>query len=110
MLKLILIVIIGLGINIYSHLLRMGNDPRCMIGFDTDVKMAFFLPVIILAALSVVLMTIVHCNISTPALRKASFIEDQVIIICIKMISYQICLRGGGGFLIILWTKSYFIF
>ena len=99
MLKLILIVIIGLGINIYSHLLRMGNDPRCMIGFDTDVKMAFFLPVIILAALSVVLMTIVHCNISTPALRKASFIEDQVIIICIEMISWPNLSERGWGIL-----------
>ena len=66
--------------NIYSHLLQMGNDPRCMVGWDAEVKMAFFFPVIVLAVLAVVLMTIVHCNIKTPALRKASFIEDQVII------------------------------
>jgi len=58
----------------------MGNDPRCMVGWDADVKMAFFFPVIVLAVLAVVLMTIVHCNIKTPALRKASFIEDQVIV------------------------------
>ena len=57
----------------------MGNDPRCMVGWDAEVKMAFFFPVIVLALLAVVLMTIVHCNIKTPALRKASFIEDQVI-------------------------------
>ena len=73
-------IIIGLGINIYSHLLQMGNDPRCMVGWDAEVKMAFFFPVIVLAVLAVVLMTIVHCNIKTPALRKASFIEDQVIV------------------------------
>ena len=73
-------IITGLGMNIYSHLPFMGDDPRCMVGWDADVKMAFFLPVIGLAALSVLLMTIVHCNINTPALRKASFIEDQVII------------------------------
>ena len=66
--------------NIYSHLLQMGNDPRCMVGWDAEVKMAFFFPVIVLAVLAVVLMTIVHCNIKTPALRKASFIEDQVIV------------------------------
>ena len=58
----------------------MGNDPRCMVGWDAEVKMAFFFPVIVLAVLAVVLMTIVHCNIKTPALRKASFIEDQVIV------------------------------
>ena len=57
----------------------MGNDPRCMVSWDAEVKMAFFIPVIILATLSVVLMIIVHCNIRAPALRKASFIEDQVI-------------------------------
>ena len=58
----------------------MGNDPRCMVGWDAEVKMAFFFPVIVLAVLAVVLMTIVHCNIKTPALRKASFIEDQVTV------------------------------
>ena len=65
--------------NIYWHLLQMGDDPRCMVGWDADVKMAFFCPVIGFSALSAVLMAIVHCNINTPALRKASFIEDQVI-------------------------------
>ena len=78
--KFIPYMIIGLGINIYSYLLQMGNDPRCMVGWDAEVKMAFFFPVIVLAVLAVVLMTIVHCNIKTPALRKASFIEDQVIL------------------------------
>ena len=56
----------------------MGDDPRCMVGWEADVKMAFFLPVISLAALSVLIMSIVHCNVNTPALRKASLIEDQV--------------------------------
>ena len=69
---------IGLGTNIYIHLLQMGNDPRCMVGWDAEVKLAFFLPVIVLSCISVFLMTIVHCNIKTPALRKATFVENQV--------------------------------
>ena len=77
----------------------MGNDPRCMVGWDADVKMVFFLPVISLAVLSVLLMTIVHCNINTPALRKASFIEDQVII-CLHQYYFiikKLFLEWGGG-------------
>lgn len=58
----------------------MGNDPRCMVGWDAEVKLAFFLPVIVLSFISVVLMTIVHCNIKTPALRKATFVENQVLL------------------------------
>merc|ERR1712150_440187 len=68
---------LGLGTNIYVHILQMGNDPRCMVGWDAEVKMAFFLSVIALSAISVVLMTIVHCNVKAPALRKASFVENQ---------------------------------
>ena len=77
-LKFFVFVRVAVGINIYLHLLQMGNDPRCMVGWDKEVKLFFFSPVIVAASLSVIVMTIVHCNLKTPALRKDSFIEDQV--------------------------------
>ena len=53
----------------YKHLIQMGTDPRCMVGWDKEVKLFFFLPVIVLSVLSVVLMIIVHCNLKTSTIQ-----------------------------------------
>ena len=68
---------IGLGANIFLHLPEFGNDPRCMVGWTAEAKYPFFLPMIGLAGISTIIMAIVICNISSPQLRKKSFIEDQ---------------------------------
>ena len=67
----------GVGANVFVNLSEFGDDPRCMVGWKADAKMAFFLPVIGLAGTSVIIMFVAMCNLSTPQLRKKSFIEDQ---------------------------------
>ncbi len=43
---------LGLGINIFKHLALMGDDPRCMVGWDNAPKWTFFCPVLAMAAVS----------------------------------------------------------
>ena len=54
----------------------MGNDPRCMIGWENPVKTLFGAMMIGSAIGAVVLMLIVMCNMHTSALRKRIFVEE----------------------------------
>ena len=54
----------------------MGNDPRCMIGWENPVKTIFGAMMMGSAIGSVVLMLIVMCNMHTSALRKRIFVEE----------------------------------
>ncbi|TRY61634.1 hypothetical protein TCAL_09264 [Tigriopus californicus] len=65
-----------MGLSIYLHLQEMGTDPRCMVGWANEVKEAFYIPVAIFGILSVFLITIIVCNINTPAMRKESMVEE----------------------------------
>lgn len=67
----------GLGANVYWHLLQMGDDPRCMLGWAPGVKQAFFLPVISLAGAGLMVVAVALCNVHTHSLRQQSFVPDQ---------------------------------
>ncbi len=68
---------LALGYNVLQNLHLMGTDPNCMVAWPADPKWAFFGPVAALAAASLVLMLIVICNMSTPAMRKESIVEEM---------------------------------
>ena len=68
---------VGLGYNIFQNLALMGNDPRCMIGWENDVKWVFFIPMIAFGGFSFLVMLVVMCNINTPAMRKESIVEEM---------------------------------
>ena len=67
---------LGLGYNVFQNLALMGTEPGCMVGWDNDPKWAFFGPVVFLAYACLILMVIVVCNMSTPAMRKESIVEE----------------------------------
>ena len=54
----------------------MGDDPRCMIGWENSAKTLFGAMMVGLAIGSVVLMLIVMCNMHRSALRKRIFVEE----------------------------------
>jgi hypothetical protein len=71
------IPIVAVGANVCFNLPLMGNDPRCMIGWEAAPKWAFFGPMILMTALSLLAMFIVMCNLHAPALRNAAFAEEM---------------------------------
>ena len=54
----------------------MGDDPRCMIGWENPVKTLFGAMMVGSAIGSVILMLIVMCNMHRSALRKRIFVEE----------------------------------
>ena len=38
--------LIAVGINVLVQLDELGNDPRCMVGWINEAKLAFFIPMI----------------------------------------------------------------
>ena len=64
------------GYNVYNNLDLMGNDPRCMIGWENSSKTLFGGIIILAALLAVILMLVVMCNMHTSALRKRVFVEE----------------------------------
>jgi len=68
--------LIALGYNIYTSLMDMGKDPKCVVGWETGVKWNFFLPLLTGASIGLILMSIVLCNLATPAIRKNSILEE----------------------------------
>ncbi len=66
----------AVGFNIYHHLALMGNDPRCMIGWEAAPKWTFFSPMILLALLALFTTMIILCNIHAPALRNENFVGE----------------------------------
>ncbi|XP_037076257.1 uncharacterized protein LOC119097315 [Pollicipes pollicipes] len=69
--------LISLGYALATESHRYGDDPQCMMGWETDVKLIFFSPMmlcLVFIALSVVL---IMCNMGTPQLRKENIIVDQ---------------------------------
>jgi len=67
---------IALGFNVYQGLQHMGQDPKCMVGWENEVKWRFFAPVLAAASFAFLLMLIVLCNLATPAIRKSSILEE----------------------------------
>ena len=67
---------IALGLNVYQGLQHMGQDPKCMVGWENDVKWRFFAPVLGATSVALLLMFIVLCNLATPAIRKSSILEE----------------------------------
>ena len=54
----------------------MGDDPRCMIGWENPVKTLFGAMMAGSAIGSAILMLIVMCNMHRSALRKRIFVEE----------------------------------
>ena len=54
----------------------MGDDPRCMIGWENPVKTLFGAMMVGSAIGSAILMLIVMCNMHRSALRKRIFVEE----------------------------------
>lgn len=68
--------ILALGYNIFFGLEEMGNDPRCLLSWENQVKWNFFIPVLSAAGVSLTVMVVLLCNIATPAMRKQSIVEE----------------------------------
>jgi len=67
---------IALGYNVFANLVDMGDDPKCMVGWENMVKWHFLGPLLIGVAAAFILMAIVLCNLATPAIRKSSILEE----------------------------------
>ncbi|CAG0922095.1 unnamed protein product, partial [Notodromas monacha] len=67
---------LSVGYALFQDMLNYGNDPRCMISFDNDMKWVFFGPLLTLASVGFLFCAIVVCNVSTPALRKDHIAEE----------------------------------
>lgn len=64
------------GFNVWTKLDLMGDDPRCMIGWEDESKMVFWMFNMLASIGSLILMLIVLCNVHTSALRKQIFVEE----------------------------------
>merc|ERR1719481_1930529 len=64
------IALISLGSSIYMDLETMGTDPRCWVAWDNLPKWLFFGTVLGGAAISIILASIILCNLARPAIRK----------------------------------------
>ncbi len=64
------------GLEVYSYFNEMGNDPRCMIGWDTSLKYFFSIPAVGLPIFCMIVMLVVMCNLHTSAMRKKSLLEE----------------------------------
>ena len=71
--------LISLGVSIFLRLGDMGDDPKCLVGWDNTVKWIFFGPVLSGAALSSIFSSISICNLAGPAIRKIHVIEEVSI-------------------------------
>ena len=67
---------LAFGLNVWTNLDLMGDDPRCMIGYENESKYLFLFLVLGFALSAFVLMLIVLCNLHTSALRKRIFVEE----------------------------------
>ncbi len=65
-----------LGFNVFQHLDLMGTEPSCFVSWDNSPLWTFLGPMAGMAALSVVFMSIVVCNMHTPAMRKESIVQE----------------------------------
>jgi hypothetical protein len=70
------IAFLTFGINVYSNLDIMGDDPRCMIGWVNEVKLYFGSLVLTGGVIALILMLVVMCNIHTSAMRKRSLVDE----------------------------------
>jgi len=59
---------------------RYGDDPQCMMGWETDVKLIFFGPMMLTLLVTLISVVLVALNMSTPQLRKESIMVDQLTI------------------------------
>jgi len=70
------IALLMFGINVFFNLDIMGDDPRCMIGWQDEAKTLFLGTVLGSGIISLILMLVVLCNIHTSALRKKIFVQE----------------------------------
>ncbi len=70
------LALIIFGFNVWTNLDIMGDDPRCMIGWEDESKMLFLGFVLGSGLISFILMLVVLCNLHTSALRKKIFLEE----------------------------------
>lgn len=85
----------NVGLNIFLNLEGIGNDPRCMVGWENGVKLLFAAFVVAGAVAALLLMVVVILNIQTPAMRKKSLVEEMS------------SLAQGMFFLVILYAVSW---
>ena len=69
--------LLSLGYALGLEIHRYGDDPQCMMGWETDVKLIFFAPMTLFVLLGLISTFLILCNMSTPQLRKQIMAIDH---------------------------------